>query len=74
VTSFAIEPDGSRVGFERSRDEIEERRLAGAVGADDAERGALGEVEIDLVGDFDRPEGFAHAGKLQDHPNPLPRC
>src|SRR5262245_17188835 len=64
---LSIEPDDPRVGLERSGDEIEERRLAGAIRADDAERYTLSDIEIDLVGDFHRPEGFAYAFKLKDH-------
>ena len=62
-----VEPDGAAIGPERAGDQVEERRLAGAVRADDAERGALGDGEIDAVRDLDRAESFAETLELEDH-------
>ena len=56
-----------RIGPERAGDQVEQRRLAGAVRADDAERVALGDGEIDAVRDLDRAEGSAEALELEDH-------
>ena len=45
----AVEPDRAGVGPVEPGDEIEQRRLAGAVRADDADELALGDVEIDAI-------------------------
>lgn len=47
VTAF--EANLASVGPVQPGDEIEQRRLAGAIGADDADELALGEIEVDRV-------------------------
>src|SRR6185437_2702396 len=46
------------IGFELAGDEIEQRRLAGAVGTDDQTPLARREFEIEAAGDTQAAEGF----------------
>ena len=57
-----------RVGRRDAREDPEERRLAGAVAADDAEHLALGDLERDVV---ERPD---LRGRLRDGSPPASRC
>ena len=63
----AAEADAPAVGGERARDEIEERRLAGPVGAHDAEELALLEREADVVDGADAAERFRHPLHLEQN-------
>ena len=51
VTSRPIEIDGAGVGRDVAGDQVEQRRLAGAVRADDAQRLALAKLERNRIGD-----------------------
>src|SRR5205823_3007205 len=44
-----LESDGARVRLEEAADDIDERRLAGAVGADERQHLALANGEVDVV-------------------------
>ena len=55
--------DRAGVGPSVARDEVEQRRLAGAVGADDAAQLALGHVEVDVAVGVDAAEMLRHAGR-----------
>ena len=54
-------------GTQRTGDQPEERRFACAVGADNAERLALGDLKIDAVGRDDGAERFCQPGDLEKH-------
>ncbi len=57
----AVEADRAGVGVEIAGDQVEQRRLAGAVRADDAERLAARDRQIDAVGGLERAEGLGEA-------------
>ena len=49
LTDLAVEPDLALVGHDRAGDRLDQRRLAGAVVADDGEDLARIEVEVGMV-------------------------
>ena len=57
----AVEQDRPESGPQRAGDQIEERALAGAVGADHGGERTVGKVERDIVGRLDAAEGFREA-------------
>jgi hypothetical protein len=57
--ALAVEEDLARLRAVEARDAVEERCLARAVGPDDAEDGALGDVEGDAVEGYDASEADA---------------
>ena len=70
VTSLAAELDLAAVDREGAGDRVEQGRLAGAVGADDGDELARGDVEVDAVErdhlvDRAREEDLAQAGELE---------
>ena len=60
---FAVEPDAPGARLERTRQQIDERRLAGAVRPDDAVHPVGREVQRDAV---DSDEPAEHAGEILD--------
>ena len=66
VTSRAVEDDAARIGHHRAGDQVEQRRLAGAVRPDDAERLARVERQADVVGDLQGAVALADAVDGQD--------
>src|SRR4051812_24864397 len=62
---LAFQFDASLAGREPGADEVEERRLARAVGADDRVPLALLDLEIDVLDDLRAPESLAHARQAQ---------
>ena len=56
VMSLAVEVDRAGVRRLQPGDEIEQRRFAGAVRPDDAERFALRDFQLDAVDGFERAE------------------
>jgi hypothetical protein len=65
--------DGARVGAELAREDAEERRLAGAVGADEADAIAVGEREAHALEEGARAEGVGEVlgGEKNGHAKPL---
>jgi hypothetical protein len=57
---LAVERDLARVGPVQTSDQVEHRRLAGAVGADQADDFPLGHVEADVVDGHDPAEPARH--------------
>ena len=62
----AAEADAAAVEREIAGDQVEQRRLAGAVRPDDAERLALVDVERDRVGDLEGAEALRQAFEFED--------
>ena len=60
-----VEDDAAGVGGERAGDLVDERGLAGAVGADDGVRLAGQNVEVDAVGDLQRAERLGEVLQAQ---------
>jgi hypothetical protein len=58
----AGDAQGARVGLDQGREDLDDRGLAGAVGAEQGEDRPLGDVEIDAVEDDVRAERLAQAG------------
>lgn len=52
----AIEQDAAGVGLQRTRDQIEKRALAGAVGADHRSQGSIRKIQCDVLGCLDAAE------------------
>ena len=61
-----VEPHRAGIGRDRAGDEVEERRLAGAVRADDPERLALLHVEVERVRHDERAVALGEAGEAED--------
>ena len=61
----AIEQDLAGIRLQRAGDQIEERALARAIGADDGGQRTVGEIERDVVGRLDAAEGFRERANLQ---------
>ena len=59
------EGDRSAVGTEHAADRVEQRRLAGAVGADDGEDVALHHVEAHVADGKQAAKALAHPGDGQ---------
>src|SRR5208282_2073483 len=57
----AVEFDASFIGLDESRDHVEDRRLAGAVGAEEADSLALAHVKTDTLDDLTPNEALLHA-------------
>src|SRR5262249_21229660 len=74
VDALAHESDGAGPGRERARDQVEERRLAGAVGADETGDGARVDRQIDAVDGaqtaerFHEPRDLEHEARLWQSP------
>ena len=72
----AVELDGAAVAAEHPEQAVEERRLAGAVRADEADPLALVDVDVDAVERDDAGEPLRHvprpAGRSLTRPAPLP--
>ena len=71
----AGEADRARVGAQVAGELADERRLAGAVGADDRQRLALGHVEVDAVGGDEAAEALgepAHHEERLSHRGAAP--
>src|SRR5207244_1352675 len=60
---FTREVDAPRLWCVQACDAVEERRLAGAVGADQADHGTLGNLERDLV---ERPDAAEPDAQFAD--------
>ena len=72
----SIEADRAGIGCELAGDQLDQARLAGAVGADQRMDLAGAQIELDAVGDLERAEGFAQAGERQyrfSHDAPSPQ-
>ena len=69
---LAVELDRAGIGRHRAGDQREQRGLAGAVRADDAQRLALGDRQRDVVGHDQRAVGFAEVLDPQQHPALFP--
>ena len=54
----------ARADRKASRDQVEQRGLAGAVGADDGMPLAARDAEVDAADDLGRPEALAHVAQL----------
>jgi hypothetical protein len=61
----AVEQDLAGVRLQRAGDQVEERALAGAVGADHRGERAVSEVERDIVRRLDAAECFGKGTYLQ---------
>ena len=64
----AVQEDAPAVGAQVPRDEIDERRLAGAVRADEPEGLPRRDREVDPVHGVDAAEGPAELPRLKQHP------
>ena len=64
-TGLALDGQFPGVGDNRSRQDADQGRLAGAVGADEAVDLTGANVEGDLAQCADAPEGFADAARRQ---------
>src|SRR5207302_10584137 len=62
---LAEQPDLAGVGFEEAGDDVEQGRLAGTVGADQAEDLAVVDREADVVDRLHPAEALAHATELE---------
>jgi hypothetical protein len=60
----------ARVHAQIAADQVEQRRLAGPIGADDAERLALGDRERDRVDDFQRAKALADGVESEQQESP----
>src|SRR5229473_5992995 len=60
-----VQVDFARIGCETAGDQVEKRRLAGAIRANDPKRLALRDRQIDIVRRDDRTETLAQAFNLQ---------
>ena len=69
VSVLAAEADGAVVGTQVTGDEVEQRGLAGAVGADDAEGLALGNVEREVLHHLKRAEALREVDDFQQCPH-----
>src|SRR5208283_786652 len=56
-----VEFDASFIGLDESRDHVEDCRLAGAVGAEEADSLALAHVKTDALDDLTPNEALLHA-------------
>src|SRR5262249_57827705 len=65
VDREAIEEDAAARGREPAADQVEERGLAGAIGADDGVALARGNVKAYSANDLGQPEALAHVLELQ---------
>ena len=63
---FAVEDDAALVGDEEAGDEVEDRRLAGAVRADEAEHFAFAQAQRRVVDGTDTAEAFRNFRDLED--------
>ena len=63
----AVEVNGAGIGPDEPGDEVEQRRFAGAVRSDDAERLAARDLEVDAVDGFERAERSRQIVELEDH-------
>jgi len=63
----AVEPDGAAVRPDEPGDQVEQRRFAGAVRSDDAQRLARCDVEADAVDSLQRAERSGQIVEPQDH-------
>ena len=63
--SLAVEPDRAARGREAAADQVEQRRFAGAVGADDREPLAARDVERDAADDLGHAETLLDVAQLQ---------
>src|SRR2546427_13247030 len=70
----ALEAKRPAVRRDRAGDEIEDRALAGAVGANHPEARAGRERERHVVGDDDRAEPLAQAGYVEKRRGAQPSC
>src|SRR4029078_13687582 len=61
---LSIDRDLSRGNRKTSRDQVEQRGLAGAVGADDGMAFPFGNAEIDAADDFCASKVLAHVAQL----------
>src|SRR5450432_562895 len=61
----AVQADFASIGREPAGDQVEQRRLAGAVRTDDAERLARRNRQIDMISRDNRPETLAQTLDLQ---------
>ena len=59
IERFAVQRDRAGVGRKHAGNQIEQRRLAGAVGPDQPEDPTLAHRQIDVVGDDDAAETLA---------------
>ena len=64
--ALAVVGDGAAVGRDEADEGVQERRLAGAVGADDGVDGVLHHVEVDVVERLEAAEALVDAAHLQD--------
>src|SRR6185437_5773970 len=62
---FAEEPDAAAIRPELAGDEVEQRRLARAVGADDQAALARRDIEVHIGGDTQAAEGFDQVAQLE---------
>jgi len=62
-----VETDFAAIGSKAPGDQIEQRRLASTVGADDAERLAGRDGDVEIVRGDHRAERFAQAFDLEKH-------
>ncbi len=61
----ALEPYLAQIGREHAGHQVEQRRLAGPVGADDGVDGAGADLEIDVAERVEAAEPFGQPGRLQ---------
>ena len=59
IERFAAQCDRAGVGWKHAGDQIKQRRLAGAVGPDQAKDPTFAHRQIDVVGDDDAAKTFA---------------
>src|SRR5689334_5910273 len=64
---LAVEADGALLVAQRATDAVDQRALAGAVGADQPQPLARRHVDLDGVERDETAEPLAHAGDLQQH-------
>jgi hypothetical protein len=66
-----VEDDRARVDAERARDQVQDRRLAGPVRADDPERLTLLEREVEALNRPQRAEGLGDVAEVEQGRQPL---
>ena len=69
----AVDADAAAARAQQPGDRVDERRLADAVAAEDRDRAALGQLEVDAVQDGAEPVARDQAGDLEQAHDDRPR-